>query len=472
MFLRLSILASRRPRGSVTPLAVLSLALLIAVVAVVVVGGTLMEDRRHVQAAADASALAAAADLFTNYPTNQGTDPRGTAQASALATASANGFSNDGVQSIVTVNISPANYQSGPNAGQPLPPGYVEVIVQYNASRLFSGIFGTGALPVRARAVARGQWGPVSNNNMLALNMTASGAVSVNKKANVAINGGLLVNSNSASAVTVASTASLTATSLNLNGGGGGLLGVVGALLGGVLGLLGGLLGLGGGGGGGGSSSPAPINYGQVVPDPFRFLPPPNPLQLGLSTQSTTTLNITGGNVNLNPGVYIGGINISGGASVTLNPNANGTPGIYFLQGGGLTVSGSSSLTIAAGNTAGVMIYNDWQASTDAINLKGSGNLVLTPPSSGPYQGVTIFQQRGTLGNLAPTLTIVGSGNVNITGTIYVAYGSVTLKSSKGTNNVGGQIAADTVTATGSGTMNVSANGQPTANTRTLGLVE
>jgi hypothetical protein len=449
-------------RGSITPLTVLCLALLIGMVALAIDGGTLMEDRRHVQATADAAALAAAADLFANFPSNQGVDLHGTARASALATAAGNGFSNDGVQSVVTVNFSPQNYQSGPNAGQPLPPGYVEVILQYNVGRLFSGVFGSNTIPIRARAVARGQWGPVGNK-VLSLNETASGAVSVNNNANVNINGGLLVNSNSSSAVTVAPTASLTATSLTLNGGGGGLLGVVGSLLSGVLGLL-------GLGGGGGSSTP-PVNYGPTLPDPLRSLPPPDPVQLGLSVQSATKLNISGPR-NLYPGVYQGGITISQGASVTLHPNANGTPGIYFIQGGGLSVSGNSSVTMVSGNTAGVMLYNDWQNSTDSINLAGTGSLVLAPPSSGAYQGMTIFQKRGTSTTPAPALTVVGSGNVNITGTIYAAYSDVTLTGVSGNNFVAGQIIADSVTATGNGTMNVDANGQPTAKARTFGLVE
>src|SRR6185437_12389178 len=83
-------------RGTVTPLTILNLSLLVGVVALAVDGGTLMEARRHAQAAADAAALAAATDLYSNYLTNQGLDPKGTALTSALANASANGFVNDG----------------------------------------------------------------------------------------------------------------------------------------------------------------------------------------------------------------------------------------------------------------------------------------------------------------------------------------------------------------------------------------
>src|SRR5579884_3326431 len=89
-------------RGTVAPLTILSLGLLIGVAALVIDGGTLMEARRHVQAAADAAALAGASDLYANWNTNQGVDLGDTAMSSAQATASANGFT-DGVQSIVTV---------------------------------------------------------------------------------------------------------------------------------------------------------------------------------------------------------------------------------------------------------------------------------------------------------------------------------------------------------------------------------
>ena len=91
-----------------------------------------------------------------NWNTNHGTDPSGTALASALGVASANLYTNDGTTSTVTVNISPAKYSGGPNAGTTLPPGYAEATVTWYQPRFFSGIFGSGAIPVSARAVARG----------------------------------------------------------------------------------------------------------------------------------------------------------------------------------------------------------------------------------------------------------------------------------------------------------------------------
>ena len=75
-----------------------------------------------------------------------------------------------------------------------------------------------------------------------------------------------------------------------------------------------------------------------AVSDPLANLAAPNPSTL--QVQSRRTLLI-GGNqvVTLKPGIYIGGIAISGKAKVTLGS------GIYYLQGGGFSVSGNASVT-------------------------------------------------------------------------------------------------------------------------------
>jgi hypothetical protein len=116
--------------------------------------GTLMAERRNAQAIADAAAMAAACDLTYNFGFNSGLDSQGSAVASALATAAASGYTNDGTTSTVTVNIPPL---SGDYVGQS---GYAEVIVLHSQPRAFSAIFGSTALPVTARSVARGSWQP------------------------------------------------------------------------------------------------------------------------------------------------------------------------------------------------------------------------------------------------------------------------------------------------------------------------
>ena len=91
-------LAGSTRRGMVTTQVVLvSLSFfIIPWLALVADGGLLLVERRHAQATADAVALAAASDLYAYWNTNHGTDPSGTALASALGVASANGYTNDG----------------------------------------------------------------------------------------------------------------------------------------------------------------------------------------------------------------------------------------------------------------------------------------------------------------------------------------------------------------------------------------
>jgi uncharacterized membrane protein len=127
---------SQKRRGTVAVLVALSLIPIFGVVAFALDAGLLLDNHRRVQAAADAAALAGADDLFKNWSTNNGTDASNKGSASALSTALANGFDNDGVDDTVTVNIPP---KSGSFSGKA---GYVEVIIQYNQQRDFSGIFG------------------------------------------------------------------------------------------------------------------------------------------------------------------------------------------------------------------------------------------------------------------------------------------------------------------------------------------
>lgn len=129
-------------------------------------------------------------------------------------------------------------------------------------------------------------------------------------------------------------------------------------------------------------------------------------------------------------------------------------------------------MKMATGETAGVMIYNDWSSSGDTITLSGSGTLTISPPSSGTYQGISIFQKRGTLTSSAPTLTLSGSGSMSLTGTVYAAYAKLVMSGSSGTNVMGGQLIADRLSLSGSASISINPGSDPIANTRMLGLVE
>jgi hypothetical protein len=184
-----------RPRpGKVLVLVALCLIPLMGAVAIAVEGGLMLDNKRHVQASADAAALAAAENLFLNWQTSKGADT-GTAATAARSSASANGYSNDGTTSTVTVNIPP---KTGDHVGEL---GYAEVIIQYNQPRYFSRIFGATPMPVRARAVARGMW-YAAKTGILVLDLSVSEALKANGGGTVTVaNANIIVNSNNSSAV-------------------------------------------------------------------------------------------------------------------------------------------------------------------------------------------------------------------------------------------------------------------------------
>ena len=142
------------------------------------------------------------------------------------------------------------------------------------------------------------------------------------------------------------------------------------------------------------------------------------------TVRSLKQLKATAGTVALQPGIYIGGIAASGTAALALSP------GVYYLAGGGLSVTGGASIV---GN--GVTIYSGSPAGktgqAGAIKIDTTGSVVLSPPDSGPFGGMTMFFERSsnkgiTLnpGNPSQCGTVAGDGQPQgclggLAGTIY-----------------------------------------------------
>jgi hypothetical protein len=383
----------------------------------------LHQDRRTAQAAADSAALAAAGNLFANWRTNAGQDPAGAAANDALAAAAANGFSNDGVNSIVTVNIPPL---SGDHIGQN---GYVEVIVQQFQKRAFSAIWSSSAVSVQARAVARGMWVP-HNIGILVLDPTSSGSLNSNGGSSVTTNAKIIVDSNSPSATTVVGGGVLTAPEFDITG-------VPGTST------------------SGGGSINGTVLSGQVpTPDPLAYLPEPDPTNM--TVQSKHTVKLTNqGSLSLQPGVYQGGINVTGG-NLTL------APGIYYMDGGGFSFTGSGSLT-----APGVMIVNAPQSNSDNVKIAGTGAINLSPPTSGLYQGISLWQTRASTN----TLEVSGGGSGSVTGTFYAQHGTLKV-SGGGGSSVGSQYISWDVNLTGNGNFGIVWSPAAVAPEKDLQLVE
>ena len=120
--------------------------------------------------------------------------------------------------------------------------------------------------------------------------------------------------------------------------------------------------------------------------------------------------------VTLPPGRYYGGIKITGNANVTFSP------GTYILAGGGLTVTGNSTL-----KGTGVTFYNTSATgyAYAPINLAGNETANLSAPTSGTFEGFLFFQDPAiSVGSAG--LTVVGNSSSTFDGIIYSPTTAVT----------------------------------------------
>lgn len=418
-----------RRLGSVTAQVAVCLTVLLSVTAITLDGGVLQDQRRQVQAGADAAALGAAKDLFDTYVNmdlyDNGKDT-GKAKDHALAIAAANSYTNDGTQSIVTVNIPP---KTGPYKDRL---GHVEVIIEYRQRRYFSTIFGKEDIPVRARAVARGTYEPKAIG-ILVLDPTKQGSLTLAGQAiGIVKDAGVVVNSSHQYAgYGEGSGASLTATVFQLHGG-------VNANAQEMF------------------HGPIYVGY-PPMPDPYRDLPQPKAADYPLQSLATATIVDHGSgykSVTLKPGRYIGGLSFDGKTSVTMEP------GIYCMEGnstgGGFKFKGNEATQLKA---EGVMLFNDRGSNTETnpdslaypqISITGQALVKWTPPTEGLYKNFTFFQARGQ----DPIIAIAGQGGMDIRGTYY-ATGALLDISGGGINTIGSQLVSRYLTMRGNGTFTV-----------------
>jgi len=264
-------------------------------------------------------------------------------------------------------------------------------------------------------------WAQTYDQCIIALNPSASNAVSLNGSVNLsAPNCGVWVDSSSSTALRLTGTAHLAAKYVRLKGGSSVS--------------------------GGASVTPAPQTNAGVLPDPLTFLiPPARPSQCDYRDFS-----VDGGSPTLNPGTYCNGISVKGTANVTLNP------GLYILMGGGLKVSGSSTV-----DGAGVTFFlaQGLGFQYGPLSVSGSAALHLSAPTLGPYYGILFYQDPSITHDPAtpqqPGSTILGSTTSRLEGVLYFPTTGLTWSGNASASPSNYLIVvADTLTLTGSVTFN------------------
>jgi Flp pilus assembly protein TadG len=274
---------------------------------------------------------------------------------------------------------------------------------------LIVGLMGISAINVAVNA------GAFSSTDglgcVLSLNKTASAATGAQGSTAVNLNNcSLYDNSSSSTALSVGGSATLSALSI----------GVVGGISGSA-----------------GLTTTQGVKTGQApVSDPYVNDGYPN--FTGCSQNNFTAKNT----VTIDPGVYCGGISLNANANVTLNS------GIYYIDGGGLSVNGGATLT-GAGVT--LVFTKKSGARWPTVTINGNATVNLTPPRSGATAGIVVFGDRNI--PLGTTFKFNGGANQYLGGAIYVPTGTISFSGGAGTSTSCTQIIGDIVTFVGNSSL-------------------
>jgi len=375
--------------GVVLPYLTVLMPVLLGFVGLGTEAGLWLYSHQTLQSAADSAAASAAVGLGSTSPTTQ-----------AHAIAAAYGFVSGTNGVSVTVNNPPqsGNFTTNANA--------VEVIVTQPQARTFSALAGSGSVSIGGRAVAVKSGGQIC---LLALDPTAPGTISASGGANINMpQCGIFSDSNSPSSISLNGGATITALSA---GASGGLSQTGGSSLTTTQGV---------------TLNAAPMG------DPYANVPLPSP-------SGCNPCTYTGGTQTINPGVYNGGISIGGSAQVTMNP------GIYFMNGGSLSVSGGGTLT---GNGV-TIVFTGSGSNYASASFSGGSRVNLTAPTSGTTAGMVFFGDRAM--PTSTTFSLSGGNQFNFSGSLYLPSATVSISGGAGTGGPCQQIIADKLNLSGGG---------------------
>ncbi len=358
--------------------------------------GLLWTEKRQIQTAADAAAVAGALAVVSG----------GNVTTAAKTDSSVNGFT-DGINSVtVTVNNPPAtgSYAGDSNA--------VEAIVTKPEQTYFLRVLGYNSVAIMGRAVAH----TGAHDCIYVMDPSANNALVTSGGSNLSSGCGIVVNSSSTSGLVASGGACISAAAIGVNASSESQAACV---------------------------SPAATFNVPRVSDPLAYLTEPTP---GTCTPSTTSghgYTATNG-ATISQGTYCGGITVQGGATLNLNG------GLYILDGGGLTVSGGSNII---GN--GVTFYNTGTSSLQykPITVSGGSTTSLTAPTTGNYAGILFFEDRGlSTNNNNQKNAISGASGAQFTGALYFLNSE--LDFTGGSNAAYTVIVADILNITGGTTVN------------------
>ena len=363
---------ARDAGGGVLSLVAIATPILLGMAGVGLETGSWYLDKRAAQTAADAAAYSGALQRIRGSGA--------AVQQAGIDDAAKNGFTSGGAVT-VAVNNPPT---SGPNAGSL---NAVEAIVTKKDQLLFLALIQQGDVTIAARAVAKIQ--TTGSACVLALDQTASGAVTNNGNATIDMLGcTVAANSTSSTAITISGSTILNAYSLWTTGDYSHT------------------------GSAAYSFTAPPMTHAWPIVDPYAGLTIPS-----LSGCDHNGTNVGNGSASLSPGVYCNGLSIGAQATVTFQP------GTYYIDRGDMIINAGAVVRCnctAPGSGVTFVFTSSGDASQiGTVRINGGADVVLQAPTdpSYPYPGLLFVQDRRAPST--STAKLNGGSTMTLTGSVY-----------------------------------------------------
>lgn len=359
--------------GAVLPIAAFAFPLIFGMAGLGVDASSWMMQKRNLQTAADAAAIAGGWEL------SNGGSPEDVEYA-ALKEAEMNGYNpeNEGAQLHITISES--------DNGNPT----VQVDIEQAVDVWFSSMF-MDAETIQAGTTATSEIEGVDGGFcILSLNEEDSGSVTTSGSVTIEAPGcGIAVNSEADDALTLNGNVEIDIGRVKIAGG---------------YDIIGGSADF--------SYSSMNTNASKTA-DPYEDLEIPEFNGCSNNEMRRPTRITGGGSHTLSPGVFCGGITISGNNDIELEP------GVYILDGGDFDVSGGGSIT---GEGVTIILTNsggDSYGSYGNMDLTGNKEVYLEAPTEGEeWEGVVVFQDRNAPADRSSN-RITGTTGVEIRGAAY-----------------------------------------------------
>jgi hypothetical protein len=153
-------------------------------------------------------------------------------------------------------------------------------------------------------------------------------------------------------------------------------------------------------------------------------------------------------------------MNLGSHASVTLNP------GIYYLDGGSLSMTGQTSLS----GTGVTLVFTSSSGSNYATaSLTGGATLNLTAPTTGPLAGIAIFGDRNM--PVGTTFKFAGGDTQTVSGVVYLPKAALQWAGNSSAQQKCTQIVTDTISMVGTSGLQVDCSGMTVKQIGSPGLL-